>query len=357
MVKISVFPAVLVAAAVVGAGCAPSLPTRAPFAVSPLQFTGGAGLAVDDVIVVADASGTMYEAGSFPEAKALARSFVASMPETGEDGYWASSIGFGGGDRLVWPLAPFDREVLAGYTEALELLGSIDGRGGMTPLSDVLDEIGAALVSRSGRTAIVIFSDGLPDSPKRALASAEALVAARSGDVCIHAVQSQDDPVGEAFLQSLTRLTDCGSHRLAANLTSPIQFMALTRGVFEGGAPPVGISECSSNAQLPVLPFEFDRAEITPQSAAILDALVDHLNLCENVRVRIDGHTDQIGTDSYNRDLSERRSRAAHRYLIEAGITPGRLTVRGFGEADPIAPNWTEEGRALNRRVDLLPIR
>ena len=124
-----------------------------------------------------------------------------------------------------------------------------------------------------------------------------------------------------------------------------------------GGAPPVGISECSSNAQLPVLPFEFDRAEITPQSVAILDALVDHLNLCENVRVRIDGYTDQTGTDWYNRALSERRSRAAHRYLIEAGIYPGRLTARGLGAADPIASNGTEEGRSLNRRVDLVPVR
>ena len=133
--------------------------------------------------------------------------------------------------------------------------------------------------------------------------------------------------------------------------------MALTRGVFEGGAPPVGVSMCSSNPQLPALPFEFDRAEITPQSAAVLDALVDHLSLCENVRVRIDGHTDQTGTDSYNRALSERRSRAAHRYLIEAGITPGRLTARGLGAADPVAPNGTEEGRSLNRRVELLRVR
>ncbi|MCH8891510.1 MAG: OmpA family protein, partial [Myxococcales bacterium] len=313
--------------------------------------------AVDNVFVVSDASGTMYEGGSFPEAKALARSFVASMPEADGDGYWASSIGFGGDDRLVWPLAPFDRELLAGHTEALELLGSIDGRGGLSPLHDVLKEISAALALRSGRAAIVIFSDGLPDAPKRALATAEALIAARSGEVCIHAVQSRDDFFGEAFLMSLTQLTDCGSLRLAANLTSPAQFMALTHSVFVGGAPSVGISECSSNPQLPALPFEVDRAEITPQSSAVLDTLVDHLSLCENVRVRIDGHTDQTGTDSYNRALSERRSRAAHRYLIEAGITPGRLTVRGFGAADPIAPNGTEEGRALNRRVDLLPIR
>ena len=115
----------------------------------------------------------------------------------------------------------------------------------------------------------------------------------------------------------------------------------------------VDVSMCSSNPQLPALPFEFDRAEITPQGAAVLDSLVDHLNLCENARINIDGHTDQIGTESYNRDLSERRARAAQRYLSEAGIDSGRLLPRGFGEADPLASNTTREGRALNRRVEL----
>ena len=119
-------------------------------------------------------------------------------------------------------------------------------------------------------------------------------------------------------------------------------------------APSVEVSMCASNPQLPALPFEFDRTEITPQGAAVLDSLIDHLNLCESARIRIDGHTDEIGTESYNRDLSERRAWAAQRYLIEAGIYRGRLTAQGLGEADPLAPNTTREGRALNRRVELL---
>ena len=112
-----------------------------------------------------------------------------------------------------------------------------------------------------------------------------------------------------------------------------------------------------STRQWPALSFAFDRAEITPQATAVLDSLVDHLNLCESARIRIDGHTDQTGAESYNWDLSERRARAAHGYLIDAGVTPGLLTARGLGEDDPVAPNGTPEGRALNRRVDLLPIR
>lgn len=135
-----------------------------------------------------------------------------------------------------------------------------------------------------------------------------------------------------------------------------VQSVAVTTEL-EEGLPDVAlgpVSTCSSNPQLPALYFEFDRAEISPPGAAVLESLIDHLKLCENARIQIDGHTDQIGTDSYNRDLSERRAWAAQRYLIDAGINPGRLTAQGLGEAEPMAANTTREGRALNRRVELL---
>jgi len=66
------------------------------------------------------------------------------------------------------------------------------------------------------------------------------------------------------------------------------------------------------------------------------------------------GHTDSVGTDSYNQGLSERRANAVKDYLTAQGIKASRLTARGYGESRPVASNDTDEGRAENRRVELI---
>jgi OOP family OmpA-OmpF porin len=68
----------------------------------------------------------------------------------------------------------------------------------------------------------------------------------------------------------------------------------------------------------------------------------------------VDGHTDSEGEDAYNLDLSTRRGRAVVAWLVGKGIAEHRLEARGFGEAEPVADNATEEGRAWNRRVELV---
>jgi OOP family OmpA-OmpF porin len=102
--------------------------------------------------------------------------------------------------------------------------------------------------------------------------------------------------------------------------------------------------------------FGFDRAEIADDSTVVLGVVAEQLSQCKDVAVRIDGHTDSVGSEEYNRTLSERRADAVRRFLGDAGIDPDRLSVRGLGESGPIATNETEEGRALNRRVELHPL-
>jgi outer membrane protein OmpA-like peptidoglycan-associated protein len=98
--------------------------------------------------------------------------------------------------------------------------------------------------------------------------------------------------------------------------------------------------------------FDFDKSNIRPDAAVILDEAVRILSGSSSP-VSIEGHTDWIGTDAYNQGLSERRANAVQAYLIEHGISPSRLSTSGYGESRPIASNETREGRALNRRVEL----
>lgn len=99
--------------------------------------------------------------------------------------------------------------------------------------------------------------------------------------------------------------------------------------------------------------FDFDKAEIKPEFTAEIDAAAELLLANPDVTVRIDGHTDSIGTEEYNQGLSERRAEAVASYLEAAGVSRDRMTVAGFGETQPVASNDTAEGRALNRRVEI----
>jgi len=99
--------------------------------------------------------------------------------------------------------------------------------------------------------------------------------------------------------------------------------------------------------------FEFDKSNIDEASAGVLDVAAEQLSGCPNVAVRVDGHTDSIGTDAYNQGLSERRANAVLNHLVDRGVPASRLTATGYGESQPVASNDTAEGRALNRRVEL----
>lgn len=99
--------------------------------------------------------------------------------------------------------------------------------------------------------------------------------------------------------------------------------------------------------------FEFDRAVVRPEFTAELDAAAELLLANPDVTVRIDGHTDNVGTLEYNQGLSERRAEAVAAYLAAAGVDRGRMTVAGFSFTQPVADNATPEGRALNRRVEI----
>lgn len=99
--------------------------------------------------------------------------------------------------------------------------------------------------------------------------------------------------------------------------------------------------------------FDFDSDRLRPESLPELERLKRLLQENPNIRVRFSGHTDAIGGDAYNQKLSERRARAVYRWLKEAGIHPIQMEYIGYGETRPIAPNTTEEGRALNRRIEM----
>lgn len=102
--------------------------------------------------------------------------------------------------------------------------------------------------------------------------------------------------------------------------------------------------------------FEFDKSEIMAESIHILDEITDAMMAIPRLRLEIQGHTDNRGTQEYNLNLSNMRAKAVFDGLVSRGIEERRLRWRGFGMNRPIAPNDTEENQAKNRRTEFVII-
>jgi outer membrane protein OmpA-like peptidoglycan-associated protein len=100
--------------------------------------------------------------------------------------------------------------------------------------------------------------------------------------------------------------------------------------------------------------FDTGRADLNPGAARNLDQLVQFLTDHRERRVEIDGYTDNVGTDSFNLDLSQRRADTVRDVLVNRGIDPSRIVSRGYGKDFGVASNVDSGGRQLNRRVEIV---
>lgn len=100
--------------------------------------------------------------------------------------------------------------------------------------------------------------------------------------------------------------------------------------------------------------FDFNSTTIKPGFYTTMDKIANILVHYGKTRLTIIGHTDNVGSDQYNQTLSERRAKTVHDYLLNKGVLVQRLVFLGRGKTAPRASNATEEGRRLNRRVEIL---
>ena len=100
--------------------------------------------------------------------------------------------------------------------------------------------------------------------------------------------------------------------------------------------------------------FAFNKAELSAQAAPRLDKLANFLRQFPDRKLLIEGYTDSVGGDSYNQELSDRRAQAVRDALVQRGVDTSRITARGYGKAHPVADNASPEGRAMNRRVEIV---
>ena len=99
--------------------------------------------------------------------------------------------------------------------------------------------------------------------------------------------------------------------------------------------------------------FEFNKAVLLSMNRELLSRIAGILLTSKGYSIKVHGHTDDVGSDAYNQELSERRAQAVRDYLVEAGIGAQIITTKGYGKSKPLVTAKTPEARAKNRRVEV----
>ena len=119
--------------------------------------------------------------------------------------------------------------------------------------------------------------------------------------------------------------------------------------------PPPHATAPTERVVLRGIHFDFNKSAIRPGDAAVLDEDVARLKASPNLAIYVNGYCDAIGSEEYNLKLSDRRADAVVKYLVKAGISESQLIPHGYGKTNFVSTNDTAEGRAQNRRVELVP--
>lgn len=151
----------------------------------------------------------------------------------------------------------------------------------------------------------------------------------------------------DCFNYAYYYVDDVSLKKIPPFLPVPIKSDDLSRQPLEAGA----------TIRLKNIYFEFDKDELMPRSFVELNKLLKILQDNPRMVIEIAGHTDDLGNDAYNLDLSRRRAKSVMQFLLENKIPATRLRSRGEGEAKPVATNATDEGRAQNRRVEFVVLK
>ncbi|MEE2665833.1 MAG: OmpA family protein [Myxococcota bacterium] len=363
------------------AGCA-SPPAGDPPPVTPIEPGVRQHIGIDAVLYVLDASSSMELRTGLWAERRLLTALASAMPE---GGYGAGLLVFGGGEQQRDELEAFQR------LELVVKLAGIQPLGGDTRLASAIDEVGRMLLLSRGRRAVILITDGVAkrgsDSQGRAavLRATDRLLASRSGEICIHAVQVGDHPAGASLLRQLAAKSPCGSYRSVDELATAYAIQRFERSVFLTAAttrelPQVSARSALRDADRDGVVDERDRCTDSPFGVVVdsngcwpmrrqgfgsnsswltdsarheLRELREELERHPDIAIRVIGHADSTGEPGYNAWLSERRAESVRGFLVEAGIDSDRIAIEAIGDSRPRGGNDTADGRALNRRTEI----
>jgi OOP family OmpA-OmpF porin len=263
-----------------------------------------------------------------------------------------------------------------GFQAALD---TVNWGGGASPAEMSIDAAGEDMSTFEGKTALIFVGDGIyPDNDPAAAAKR---LKDRYGDnLCAYTVLvGSEDPASIETMKAISDAGECGFYQSAKYLESSQDLSDWIARVFlaevkqevvavvgnsDGDGIPDDMDQCPDTpVSAPVnsrgcwiienIEFDFDKFNLKSEFLATLDEVAGVMQENPAITVRIDGHTDNVGTEDYNLQLGEKRAMAARQYLIDRGIAEDRISTESFGYSRPAATNSTEWGRARNRRDEI----
>ncbi len=302
---------------------------------------------IDNFVLFVDQSGSMYMKHKTVSdlkirmAKKVLIDMVKIIPELGYQG----SIQLFAPLQEVLPLQVYKKAVFGSALAKINENQDIYGR--MTPMGPGISGLDPLISKMQGRKAVIIFSDGEANLGSDPVAEARALSNKYPG-LCFHVVSFAETKKGKDNLEQISKIGQCIMVDGNVLLHSHEALAKFVKDVFYEEVP-----DKEEIIVLRGIQFDFDKYDIKPEWIPVLDEGVAILKKHPNVNIVIEGHTCSIGTEVYNQKLSEKRAKAVFDYFVRKGIDPKRMKAVGYGELRPKASNKTEEGRRINRRVEI----
>ena len=319
---------------------------------------------ISNFVVLVDRSGSMFEkdAPSGEVKASVAKSILldlgALIPELGYKGAIRTFIP----ERTLYGPETFMR---SGFQEAIQGLPEKPDIALPTPLGPAIMDLNKIIKEFSGKTAVILVSDGRANQGMDPVNAAEQ-IRNEYTNICFHVISLADSAKGKENLEKISALGGCELLEAADVLSNPAALDRFVRNVFyetvkveEPPQPPPPapvIKATPEKITIASIFYEFDKYIIQSDFDQALDIGSEKLRRNPNARIVIEGHTDSIGSKNYNQRLSELRAKAVYDYFIKKGVDASRMTMIGYGETKPAGSNLTKEGRAINRRVEIVVV-
>lgn len=377
---------------------------------------------ISNLVIIADTSSSMESCDTqyscFNLSQYIIKNMASALPE--KLNLNIAYLTFGHKDTLSkspnlshYSLNKFSK------SEFTKAVNSISEPGGTSRLDLSMKDTVEMLKGKSGKTVVMVFTDGLDIKPE-AYDYAKMIKNQADLSTCIYAMHTGISPEGEINLRKLSKTTDCGKFYKAGSLTDMTSIENLifdailektvdsdkdgipddldkcpeTPGnvkVNKDGCPvdsdkdgipddkdkcpntSAGVKVDSNGCPVPKaseeltitkkgtwiysnVQFDSGKVTINQSAAAALDKIVTVLEKNMAINLEIQGHTDNRGSKQFNTMLSQQRADSVKAYIVSKGISAKRLTSKGYGPEMPIVSNDTSKGRKSNRRVEFKPV-
>jgi OmpA-OmpF porin, OOP family len=342
-------------------GCAAGRPWTCtkPVDLNP-KVKAGMVQKVEAFEVILDASQTMNEyVNSYQRKIMIARDRVSLMNQTIPDIKLQSALRtFGEADFPVW----VETQRIYGVSPWVKPDFEDSFRwvvpGAESPLVLALDGATEDMKQMKGRLALIVFTDGKEISSPPVLASVKRMKQMYGSRLCISTVLVGADGAGRKLLEQVYNEGGaCGVQTTADRIGTADGMADFVERVFFG----IVVAEKAvekvaaapmTDAPLVTVLFDFDKSVVKSKYNKDLETVAELLKKNPGLKIRIEGNTDNIGTEAYNQKLSERRAAAVKDYLVQKYVVDAaRIETVGYGLEKPVADNKTKQGRQQNRRA------